>query len=367
MFLSELRLAGMVFGSVSSIKEELMRVAIIGSGLQCGRRAPVILSNRNDTVAVICGIEAGSTTEMARRFGSQSATDWRSVVTRDDIDAVLICTPPHIHADISIAAMRHGKHVFCEKPLCRTVEEAEAIIQVVRESGRVFKCAFNHRFHPAVREAKRLADQGDLGRLLFSRCRYGYVGRQTYAKEWRADPTQVIGGPLVEQGIHGIDLFRWFLGDIAEVVCMTSQQYFTDQPFEDNAMALFKSVGGSTASLHSSLTQWKNMFSFEIFGEDGYATVEGLGASYGTEQLTVGKRHFTAPFAHTTTEYRAGDSSWAAEWADFSQAVCDGRPLSCGDVYDGYQALRVTLACYESSRTNRFVDPRGILQAPGST
>jgi predicted dehydrogenase len=344
-----------------------MRVAIIGSGLQCGRRAPVILNSRNDTVSVICGIEAVSTAEMARRFATHSASDWHSVVARDDIDAVLICTPPHIHAEISIAAMRHGKHVFCEKPLCRTVEEAEAIIQAVRETGRVFKCAFNHRFHPAVLEAKRLADRGELGRLLFSRCRYGYVGRKSYSNEWRADPAQVTGGPLVEQGIHGIDLFRWFLGEIAEVVCITSQQYFTDQPFEDNAMALFKSVGGSTASLHSSITQWKNMFSFEVFGEDGYATVEGLGASYGLEQLTVGKRHFTAPFSHTTTEYRAGDSSWTAEWEDFSQAVRAGGALACGDAVDGYQALRVILACYESSRTRQFIDPRDTFQIPDST
>lgn len=337
-----------------------MRVAIIGSGLQCGRRAPVILNSRDDTLAMICGIDAHSTNEMARRFGSRSATDWRSVVSRDDVDAVLICTPPHIHAEISIAALRQGKHVFCEKPLCRTLEEAKGIIQAVRESDRVFKCAFNHRFHPAVQEAKRLADQGDLGRLIFSRCRYGYIGRQSYPKEWRADPVQVTGGPLAEQGIHGIDLFRWFLGDIAEVVCMTSQRYFADQPFEDNAMALFRSVTGTTANLHSSITQWKNMFSFEVFGEDGYATVEGLGASYGLEQLTVGKRHFTAPFSHITTEYRAGDSSWASEWNDFSQAVSEGQPLSCGDVYDGYEALKLTLACYESARTNRFVDARSL-------
>lgn len=332
-----------------------MRVAIIGAGLQCQRRAPVITSSHDDKLVVICGTELHPADQMARRFQCESSPDWMSVVKRDDIDAVLVCTPPDIHADIAIAAMHAGKHVLCEKPLCRTTEEATRIATAVKQTGRAFKCGFNHRYHPAVLEAKRLLDRGELGRPLFGRCRYGLIGRPGYENEWRANPERAVGGHLGEQGVHGIDLFRWFFGEIQDVSCMTSIQYFTEQSMEDNGMATFRMANGATASLHSSMTQWKNLFSFEVFGEDGYAIVEGLGGSYGTESLTWGRRDFTAPFSHTTIEYRGGDSSWAAEWKEFAAAVRSGRQPAIGTVADGVQALRATLACYESNRTRRFV------------
>jgi predicted dehydrogenase len=334
-----------------------MRVAIIGAGLQCQRRAPVIVGSKDDQLVVICGTVAKSTEAMAARFQCESSLDWRKVTSRPDIDAVLVCTPPDSHVAISIDALAHGKHVLCEKPLCRTVEEAETLVKAVAASGRIFKCGFNHRYHPAVLEAKKLLDAGTLGRPLFARCSYGLVGRPGFENEWRADPARAAGGQLGEQGIHGIDLFRWFLGEITDVSCMVSTQYFSKQALEDNGMAVFRTAGGATASLHSSMTQWKNLFSFEVYGEDGYATVEGLGASYGLEKLTWGKRDFTAPFSHRTVEFRGGDSSWAAEWRDFTQAVKDGRQPAMGTVQDGAEALKITLACYRSSQERRFVSP----------
>ena len=332
-----------------------MRVAIIGPGLQCQRRAPVIVGSADDELVVICGTVPDRTEAMARRFGCESALDWRQVTSRPDIDAVLVCTPPDSHTEISIDALKHGKHVLCEKPLCRTAEEVEMLTRAVAQSSKVFKCGFNHRYHPAILEAKKLCDSGVLGKMLFGRCRYGLVGRPGFEGEWRADPARAAGGQLGEQGIHGIDLFRWFLGEIVDVSCMTSIQYFHTQSLEDNGMAVFRMAGGATASLHSSMTQWKNLFSFEVFGEDGYAMIEGLGGSYGLERLTWGKRDFTAPFSHTTIEYRGGDSSWNAEWRDFAQAVREGRQPVMGTVQDGAAALKITLACYRSNAERRFV------------
>ena len=113
--------------------------------------------------------------------------------------------------------MEAGKHVLCEKPLCRTIEEADRMLAVAKATGRVLKCGFNHRHHPAVEEARRIVDSGRLGRLIIGRCRYGIVGRPGYENEWRADPTRAVGGHMGEQGIHAIDLFRWFLGDVEQV------------------------------------------------------------------------------------------------------------------------------------------------------
>jgi predicted dehydrogenase len=270
------------------------------------------------------------------------------------VDAVIVCTPPHVHAEISIAAMRAGKHVLCEKPLSRTLAEAEDLVKVSKETSRILKCGFNHRHHPAIRDAKLLLDKGEIGKPLFGRCRYGICGRPGHENEWRADPAQAAGGQFIEQGTHAIDLFRWFLGDLVEVSCMSGTEYFNQQIMDDNGMAIFRSRSGALASLHASLTQWKNQFSFEIFGEDGYLVIEGLGASYGTERLVFGKRDFNAPFNDHATEYRGGDISWKAEWKEFTNAIRSGsQPM--GNAEDGLEAMRIALAAYEAEREKRVV------------
>lgn len=330
-----------------------MRVAIIGAGLQCKRRAPVVCDDPRSELKIIASLHMEHAKTVARTFGCEASDNWREAVQRDDVDAVVVCTPPHVHAVISVAAMRAGKHVLCEKPLSRTLAEAEEMVRVARETGRVLKCGFNHRHHPAIWEAHRLVEQGAIGKPLFGRCRYGICGRPGYEKEWRADPAQAAGGQFIEQGTHAIDLFRWFLGEVAEIACFTGVQYFTKQPLEDNGMAILRFQNGGMASLHASLTQWKNLFSFEVFGEDGYVVVEGLGASYGTERLTVGKRDFSAPFSETITEYRGGDVSWKAEWDEFMAAIQERRePM--GNGVDGLHAMRIALAAYESEQTGRF-------------
>jgi predicted dehydrogenase len=279
---------------------------------------------------------------------------WQEVLKRSDVDSVIVCTPPHVHAEISIAAMKAGKHVLCEKPLCRTMEEAEGMLKTARDTKRVLKCGFNHRHHPAIWEAKRLLDKGDLGKPLFARSRYGICGRPGYEKEWRADPDQAAGGQFIEQGTHVLDLFRWFMGEAAEVTCMTHRQYFTEQPLDESGMAIVRMKSGATASLHTTMTNWKNIFSFEVFGEDGYVHAEGLGASYGVETLSIGKRDFNAPFQDHVIEYRGGDISWRDEWKEFSTAVREGRePL--GNGADGREAMKIALAAYESEKAGRFI------------
>lgn len=332
----------------------MMRVAIIGAGLQCRRRAPVVREDPQAQLKVIASLHLERAQAMAQAMGCEASNNWREVVRRDDIDAVLICTPPYVHAEIGVAALRAGKHVLCEKPLTRTLSEAEEFLRVAQESRRVLKCGFNHRHHPAIRDAKKIVDEGRIGRPLFGRCRYGICGRPGYEKEWRADPAQAAGGQFIEQGTHAIDLFRWFLGEVSEVALVSGILYFKGQTLDDNGMGVFRFRSGALASLHASLTQWKNLFSFEIFGEDGFVAVEGLGASYGTEQLRVGRRDFTGPFCETVTEYRGGDISWKAEWDEFMAAIREARePLGNGK--DGLEAMRIALAAYESERQGRFV------------
>ena len=228
------------------------------------------------------------------------------------------------------------------------------MMEAARISDRKLKIGFNHRHHPAVWKAKALLEEGSIGQSLFIRCRYGHGGRPGYEDEWRADPEISGGGELLDQGIHTIDLFRWFLGDFQEAFGYTDT-WFWDMPVEDNAFALFRTPGGQVAFLHTSWTQWKNLFSFEISGSAGYLIVEGLGGSYGAERLTWGRRRpESGPPDEERFDFSGPDTSWKAEWYEFVSAVQEGRePLANG--YDGWQAMRMVHAVYESARTGQRV------------
>jgi predicted dehydrogenase len=331
-----------------------LRIGIVGAGLQGGRRAPVLREFPEVKLAVISSEHYDHAAMLASRVGCEAEEGLEAVVARGDLDIVVVCTPPHLHAEITIASLESGKHVLCEKPLARTENEARAMVEVARKSGKVLKCGFNHRHHPGIRQVRRWVDEGEIGDIMFLRCRYGICGRPGYEEEWRADPRIVAGGQLMEQGVHAIDLFRWFLGDPAEVSALIDTSFWSATPLEDNAFVLLRSIRGQVASLHSSLTQWKNLFSFEIFGRDGYSIVEGLGGGYGTERAVLGKRDFHAPFAEQVIEYRGEDRSWYEEWKEFLAAITQERePL--GNAIDGLRALQIANAAYAAAREGKSI------------
>jgi len=337
-----------------SCSKKPLRVGILGAGLQARRRAPVFREFPDSELVIIAAAHLERAKQLADAMGCKATDDWKKVTESDDIDMVLVCTPPHLHAPISIAAMENGKHVLCEKPLARTIEEAKEMVDVARRNNVKLKCGFNHRHHPSIKHAKELFDKGVIGELNFMRCIYGICGRPGYEKEWRTKPEIAGGGHLMEQGIHSIDLFRWFAGEFSQVVGFTATRFWNMAPLEDNAFALFRTSRGQIASLHSSLTQWKNRFSFEVFGQDGYISVKGLGGSYGTEQIVVGRRAFLEPFREEVTEFRGEDRSWHEEWREFVASIREDRePM--GNGCDGLEALRLVLAVYESASTNRVV------------
>ena len=326
-----------------------MRVAVVGAGLQAKRRIQPVVESPGDELAVVSSGSGETARALADGFGCEAAVGWEEVVARPDVDAVIICTPPHLHADIALAAVQAGKHVLCEKPLARTLEEGERMLAAAAERGVVLRCGFNHRYHPAVRQVREWVDAGLIGELMFIRCRYGHCGRPGYEADWRSDPRLVGGGHLMEHGIHAIDLIRWFLGEVDEVMALCETHFWPIAPLEDNAFVLFRSGSGQVASLHASLTQWRNLFSFEVFGRDGYASIEGLGGSYGGERAVLGHRDFTAPFAEQVVEFRAADRSWHDEWREFAGAVAAPRGDDCGG-RDGLEAMRLVLAAYQAAQ-----------------
>lgn len=322
-----------------------MKVGIIGAGLQGKRRAQALEDTAE--LVIVADTDRARAKLLADEMRCLAATDWKEVVARKDIEAIIICTPPHLHASMCLEALKQGKHILCEKPLARTVEEAREIIRVAQKNGLKLKCGFNLRHHPAISQAKRWVEAGAIGKVIFIRCRYGIGGRPDYEKDWRMNPEISGGGQLMDQGLHALDLARWFLGDF-NTVFGSLQTGFWDSSVEDNAFALLHTKKGQVASIHVSWTQWKNLFSFELFGEDGYISVEGLGGSYGTEKLILGKRAPGEPFKEETTEFRGEDRSWQEEWKEFVTAIKENRePL--GNGYDGLQALRLAYAIYDAA------------------
>lgn len=330
------------------IGTEAMNFAVVGCGLVGQKRMRAIKKRHYLTVAADVCIERAQALA-AQQAGAEFTTDWRKAVTHPGVDAVVVATTNNYLAPIAEAALAAGKHVMVEKPGARNSEELSPLIQAAARARRRVQVGFNHRYHPAFRKAQELIRSGILGPLMFVRGRYGHGGRLGYDREWRADPEIAGGGELVDQGVHLIDLARWFLGDFV-LVDGYAHTYFWDMPVEDNAFLLLRTKDNQTAFLHVSCTEWKNTFSFEIYGRSGKLHIEGLGGSYGVERL-----HFyhmlpqMGPPETTIWEYPGEDMSWDLELADFEKAVENPEAQVAG-LEDARAALEVVRQIYEKSR-----------------
>jgi predicted dehydrogenase len=323
-----------------------MKVGILGAGLQGKRRAKAV-KQCGDSLVMVAAAHLERAKLLAGEMACEATASWEEVVFKKDIDTVIVCTPPNLHLPMCTTALKQGKHVLCEKPLARNPDEAEKIVKAAQETGARLKCGFNLRHHPGLKQAREWFESSLIGEPSFVRSFYGIGGRPGYDKEWRADADISGGGQLMDQGMHAIDLSRWFLGDFVEVQGFV-QTAFWDMPVEDNAFCLLRTGKGQVASIHVSWTQWKNLFSFEVSGKEGYIRVEGLGGSYGVEKAVLGKRAFLEPFREETVEFRGDDRSWEEEWREFTGAIKENRePLANG--YDGLQAVKLAYAVYDSA------------------
>jgi predicted dehydrogenase len=324
-----------------------MNIVIVGCGLIGHKRAAVLGSHRL-VAAVDADIEKAAALA-ALNPGAVALTDWRVAVDREDVDAVFVATPHNLLAPVAMAAIEAGKHVLLEKPAARTAAELAPLADAARRKNVIVKVGFNHRFHPAFVSAREYVDAGVLGDLMFVRARYGHGGRVGYDKEWRADPSISGGGELLDQGMHLIDLSRWFLGDFVQVEGCT-HTYFWDMPVDDNGFMALHTAQQQMAWLHVSWTEWKNTFSFELYGKTGKLHVEGLGGSYGTERLSYyAMSPELGPPQTVIHEYPGADQSWTLEFADFVRSVETGQPPN-GNLEDALAALTVVDVVYGKTK-----------------
>ena len=323
-----------------------MRVAIIGCGLIGRKRAAAMSPCR---LVACCDAAPERAQALARTVtGAEAETDWRDTVARADVDLVVVSTSHDRLAEIACGAAEAGKHVLIEKPGARRAAELDPVLAAALKTGALVRVGFNHRYHRALQKAREIFDTGALGDLMFIRGRYGHGGRPGYEQEWRARPEVSGGGESIDQGMHLIDLARWFLGDLTRVRGRIAT-YFWQMPVEDNSFMLLETAGGQTAFLHASWTEWKNLFSFEVAGQMGKLEVSGLGGSYGTERLTYYRMTpEMGPPITMAWEYPMADNSWELEWASFLDDIRLGRQPQPG-IEDAQAALRVVELVYEEN------------------
>ncbi len=322
----------------------MIRVAIIGCGLVGQKRARALAGAKLVACVDPDRSRAGDLAQNAK--GCAVFPDWRSVIRSDQIDVVIVATPHNLLAEISGAAVREGKHVLVEKPGARNVDELRGLISIAESAGVRVRVGFNHRYHPAFQQARELVDSGKIGSLMFIRARYGHGGRKEYDREWRARPEISGGGELIDQGTHLIDLAHWFLGEFEEVDGF-AHTYFWEIPVDDNAFLLLKTKEKKVAFLHASWTEWKNTFSFEIYGRGGKLQVDGLGGSYGAERLTWYRMlPEMGPPETNVWEYPMEDDSWEVEMAEFLKDIRLSRASEPG-LHDAFATLKVVEQIYQ--------------------
>jgi len=321
--------------------------AQVGCGLIGHKRASAL--GGLGRLRYACDLDLSRAEDIARRHpGCTAVQDARMIAADAQVSAVIVSTLNASLAPVALMMVQAGKHVLLEKPGGLNSGQLRSLLEVARQTGSKVRIAYNHRFHPALQKARSLVDAGAVGPLMFLRARYGHGGRKGYDREWRADPALSGGGELIDQGVHLIDLAGWFLGEFSTIEghAVTS---FWDMKVDDNAFLSLRTKAGQTAWLHVSCSEWKNLFSFELYGRGGKIAIDGLGGSYGLERCAYYRMlPEMGPPETTLWEYPLGDDSWTAETAAFVDDIRLCRAPSPG-LTEGIRSLEVVESIYQRS------------------
>lgn len=325
-----------------------LSVAIAGCGL-IGRARASALGPGDRLLGAIDPVS-----DRARRLVAEHGG--RACPEFDDLldlgaEVVVVAATHDQLAPLSQRALEAGSHVLVEKPAALGTREVESLLQAAERAGRRVKVGFNHRFHPALHDLAAEVHSGDHGPLMHLRGRYGHGGRLGYDREWRAQPRRSGGGELIDQGMHLIDLSHWLAGPLPLHSALL-RTHFWDIPVEDNAALMLGEPQGRAAPwamLHVTWTEWKNLFSIEVYCTTAKLQVDGLVRSYGPQSLRIYRMSpELGPPTMEERTYGTEDLSWAAEWEHFASAIHSGASL-LGDLNDAHYAWTQVEAAYASS------------------
>lgn len=329
---------------------EPLSVGIAGYGVVGKRRHRFIdVHPRLKTVAVCDRTFGGNGTfENGIRYHS----NYRALLDNEGLDVLFVCLTNDIQPEVTIAGLEKGLHVFCEKPPGRDVADVRRVIACERRHpGAKLKYGFNHRYHDSVREALRIVQMGELGKIINMRGVYGKSRMISYESDWRTKRAIAGGGILLDQGIHMLDMMRLFAGEFVEIHSVISNSFW-NHDVEDNAYALLRTADGVVAMLHSSATQWRHRFSLEITLSRGTIILSGIltgTKSYGAETITVaraGEDDDGDPPEHTTRY--TSDNSWRDEIDEFADAVVNDKPIVHGSSREALATMELVYGIYRA-------------------
>lgn len=322
---------------------KFMRAAIIGCGLIGRKRAEAFPDNLTLVGSFDINVEASNL--FAQEFSIKRYTSIEQLLGDSEVEVVFIATRHDQLAFLAQKAILAGKHVFIEKPGAINFKELSLIRDLSNTKKSQIHIGYNHRYHPAVRKAHEIFKSGAIGEIMFMRGRYGHGGRVGYENEWRADRSKSGGGELIDQGTHLLDLAFHFLGDI-NLEYGATPTYFWNMEVEDNAFVSVSNKRGNLAFLQASCTEWKNMFSLEIYGKTGKLEISGLGRSYGMETLAFHKMlPQMGPPESTIWSFPGEDESWRLEIEDFVESLRSNSKV-CNNMESSLAVLKVIEEIY---------------------
>ena len=326
-----------------------LRVGIAGYGVIGKRRRECVDKNPHLTTVAVCDKkfnEDGVLPDGVRYSRTYDA------LFDCNLDAVLVCMSNDMAAEITIAALQHGLHVFCEKPPARNMDELGQVLATERQyPGLKLMFGFNHRYHDSIQEALQIIRSGELGAIINMRGVYGKSKLVTFDQaEWRAKREMAGGGVLLDQGIHMVDLMRLFAGEFSEVHSFISNNHWK-YDVEDNAYALMKTDDGIVAMLNSSATQWRHQFTLDMNLQRGSIILRGIltgSKSYGQETMTVITANPDRDNGDPKEEIRqfTNDLSWTAEIDSFANVVINDIPIESGSSRDAFNTMKLVHKIY---------------------
>jgi len=298
--------------------------------------------------------------------------DYQRAIAELEPDIAFVCTPNKYSPEVCIYALEKGCHVFCEKPPGCNLGDIQRIVaaESMHPDLKVM-FGFNHRHHPAILEAKAIVDGGRMGKVLWLRGVYGKSGGpgRDFEQSWRNDRSVSGGGILLDQGIHMLDLFRFFCGDFPDVQGMLTTSYW-DVEVEDNAFVLLRNPHGQVAQLHSSATLWKHTFRLEIGLDKGYMAAQGLlskTGSYGREMLVIGRkpRQNEVEVVGNPREevvYFDRDLSWELQVVELLRCIRENIPVTDSSTLDALRVMEIIDSVYSSAGSSSVTCTEGELR-----
>jgi predicted dehydrogenase len=266
------------------------------------------------------------------------------------LDVLFVSLPNYLAAEVTMAGLEKGLHVFCEKPPGRTVSDIKKVIDVEKKHPHLkLKYGFNHRYHDSVKEAHKIIQSKILGEIINMRGVYGKSKIISFAGGWRAHRKFSGGGILLDQGIHMVDLMRFFCGEFVEVKSFVSNEFW-NHDVEDNAYAIMRDTKRRVAILHSTATQWQHRFMLDIAMTKGALSLQGILSgtkSYGQERLHIIKRsdENVGSQEEQVINYLQ-DNSWKEEINEFAEAIINNQLIKTGTSHDALMTMKLVYRIY---------------------